>query len=96
MIAELPQWIADATQLIGFFIAFAAACGLFNRYLIKPSLTKIIQEETSGLKTDVIDLKKVIDKELSPNGGTSMRDKIIRMEADVRVLKEVHEIENKP
>ena len=45
-------------------------------------------DRLSAIEKSVEDIKKVVNRELRPNGGESMRDRVIRTEERVRALKD--------
>lgn len=79
MLAQVPSWVIDAT-LVAVAITAIIAAGKAVYWLVL-SLHKKIAESVVDAVVDVVSVKidtitETIAKELKPNGGSSMFDKI--------------------
>jgi hypothetical protein len=92
-LASTPNWIGDYTTIFGFIITAITLCGLVFRFFFTPHLQKIIYKETQELKEIIDSMHLVIHKELTHNGGGSIKDQIAELKKDIAILKDRDERE---
>lgn len=92
-LASTPNWVGDYTTIFGFIITAVTLIGIVFRFFFTPHLQKIIYKETEELKEIIDTMNCLIHKELTHNGGGSIKDQIAELKKDIAILKDRDERE---
>jgi hypothetical protein len=88
----LAKWMGELQALIILLSTSIALLSLLFKFVFMPHLKNFINDTMSPLKDNINSIKSLVDKELSPNGGSSVRDKVSKLTTDVAVLKAINKI----
>lgn len=90
MLATLPGWFTDAAAVVGAIAVLTTFLCAVLRYIFLPHLRNFITETAKPLVDDLAEVKELVNRELRPNGGSSLRDEVACIKTDIAVLKAKH------
>ena len=83
--------LGDAEAIVAMVAIIAGGFIAVTKYVVRNEIHSALSPATAAARVQFAELRSDVDEiraEFQPNGGESMRDRLVRLETSVNVIKE--------